>query len=176
MSIEEIPHRTAHFIRATLGTGIHLPSACYLYAAAALGALKGTGAKFQAGGAMLGSSVAVGWGISVDPANKRFSVHADHEVDDEGTYCGHCWIELAERDPYTFHPFVFDAMEGYRGPRHDSDTYVVYHAIPSLRSSVRNFHRDRIRTVMNAAAKDEDFQRAIWTAACLNPEQRGLLP
>lgn len=136
----------------TLGVGGRRETSCYLFAAAAHGALRGTGAKFRAGGAFLTSSQVQGWGVSINPAQRQYVLTADTEVAEDGGYCGHCWVELDG-----FEPLVVDIMDGYAGPTKLPDVPVIYHAVPSLARSIRQRHGDAIRRIASAAGRDIQF-------------------
>jgi hypothetical protein len=155
MIIEAVPERTWALIESALAPRrFHSDSSCYLYAVAAHAALRGTGARFCAGGAFLWTSLITGWGLAVDPAGRQYFLTCDATVDeeDDGSYCGHCWVELG-----TFEPTVIDLMTGYVGPAKDVSKPVIYHHRPTLAQSIRRYHVDALRDAAKAARADTSF-------------------
>jgi hypothetical protein len=162
--MKSLHDRAWDLIEAAAPTKFERSTACFLYATAAHTALRGTGAKLCAGGAFLPSSGITGWGCSVDPTTMQFWITADQEVDEDGSYCGHCWVELGIYDAV-----VIDIMEGYVGPRQvcDRTKPVVYHHLPKLITAIRRHHGPIMKAVAQTVAKDRNFCAAIRAAANL---------
>lgn len=138
-----------------LPTRFHPDSSCFAFAAAAQAALRGTGARFVAGGAFLPDSQMIGWGLTLNPAGRSYYVTADQAVDPlDGGYCGHCWVELG-----TVEPRVVDLMGGYVGPTHNTDwsAPVIYRGVTSLGRSVRAHYAEQISAVARVVRKDREF-------------------
>lgn len=155
MTAETLPDRTWALVeRAVAPKRFHPSASCYLYAVAAQAALRGTGARFAAGGAFLSTSTMTGWGLIINPAGRNYYLTADKFVDaeDDGAYCGHCWVELGRYDP-----LVVDLMDGYVGRGKDFEKPVIYHPIPSLARSIRAYHDEAIHSVMTAVRRDTEF-------------------
>lgn len=137
-------------------------TSCLFFATAAASALRGTDWNFSAGGAMLSSSIASGWGLSVSPADQSYVCYASKEVDaEDGSYVGHCWVEAGPQCGR----YIVDIMEGYYGPRTDVTRLIVYHRIPSLGRSIKAYYRSRLTAIAKAARKDAEFVRVVSAAA-----------
>ncbi len=132
--------------------------ACYLYATAALAALQGRGARFTAGGAYTTGSSVMGWGLLINERDGTMTLTADQGVDADGTFCGHCWVEVPD-----WSPLVVDAMTGYVGPRvaGDAGCRVAYVPRRSLANSVRKHHQGAMEEVRKAVRADPRYAEAV---------------
>lgn len=131
-------------------------SACFLFAAAAHAALRGTGASFEAGGAFLASSGITGWGLSVSPREGTAYYHGSEEVDDEdGSYCGHCWVRFPSRH------WVVDVMEEFAGHQWDTGIPICYHPVKTLTQSIRDYHAETMRRVQREVRQHPDYIAAV---------------
>lgn len=127
--------------------------ACHLYAAAACGMLHGTGAAFECGAALLPpnpeqkSPIPVQWGLYGNPRNGDWLITASGELNDNGTFDGHCWVRLDDGR-------ILDLTCGYCGhSRIWLDPFVIYHRIPRLERKVRTFNADALRAARAAGAR-----------------------
>lgn len=162
MSLDELRPRTWALVEAALPDRRFAEHAgCFLYAIAAQAALQGTGARFTAGGAFLRSSQMTGWGVYLNPAIGGYLLGADREVDEEGGYCGHCWVETGS----TVEPTVLDVMDGYVGPRLDPAMPVVYHPVGALARSIRRHYAEEIAAVQRAARRDPAYRALVAAIA-----------
>lgn len=130
----------------------------FLYATAAPEALHGRGARFTAGGAYTSGSSVLGWGLLINEREGTMTLTADQSVDAEGTFCGHCWVEVPD-----WAPVVVDAMTGYVGPRVavDAGSRVAYVPRRSLANSVRKHHAEAMEAVRKAVRADKSYAEAV---------------
>ncbi|MBK6616343.1 hypothetical protein [Ottowia sp.] len=132
---------------------------CLYFAAGAAGAMRGVGGgRFVAGGPSLGSGVLRGWGLIVNPRDGTYSVTADRVVDEDGSFCDHCWVEVGP----PFDVTVVDLATGYIGPRVVNSDMIVYHPVGSLRASIRRRHGASLDAVTKLGGKDA-FLRAFFS-------------
>jgi hypothetical protein len=131
-------------------------AACFLFAAAAKAALPQY--RFVAGGAMTPGSIAYGWGVIHNPAAGQFIVCADREVDEDGEYCGHCWV--TRYNPGSLDLVVVDVMEPYGGASF-VEGEICYASIGSLARSISREYRAEINEAKRRVRKRPDLVARI---------------
>lgn len=151
---QRISERTWQVIESAVPRRFDRDSCCFLWAAVLAEGMKPHGGKMVAGGASLPGQVTMTWGVVHNPAARTFYLTADDSVDENGEYCGHCWVELPDWDPV-----VVDAMSKYSGARQIAETGVVYHPKPSLLRSIKRHFKAEIAAVRKAVKKDAEYQK-----------------
>jgi hypothetical protein len=100
----------------------------------------------------------MGWGLLLNERDGTMTVTADAAVDADGTFCGHCWVEVPD-----WEPIVVDAMTGYIGPRvrRVEGKRVAYAPRSELASAVRKHHDADIKLVRDAVRANAGYRRLV---------------
>jgi hypothetical protein len=158
-----VQERTWSLIERTHPGRFDADSCCFLWAAALAEGLRPHGGRMVAGGALLPGQGLDTWGIIVNPRDQTYFVTCDGAVDAEGTYTGHCWVEVKSGEwdwmRNAAEVTIYDAMTGYRGQPLGREPLLVYQPKPKLLASIRRHYRDEIAAVRRAARKDARFGR-----------------
>ena len=149
---------TWSLIDAATGRRFSSAACCFLFAAAAHEALRGRSPSFVAGGAHTSGSSVMGWGLLLNERDGTMTVTADAAVDADGTFCGHCWVEVPD-----WEPTVVDAMTGYIGPRvrRVEGKQVAYAPRSGLASAVRKHHDADIKLVRDAVRANAEYRQLV---------------
>ncbi len=154
----ELSESTWSLIDAATGRRFAAGTGCFLFAAAAQEALRGRSPAFMAGGAHPPGTSVMGWGLLINSRDGAMTVTADEAVDVDGTFCGHCWVEVPD-----WEPIVVDAMTGYIGPRVSrvAGEQVAYAPRAGLATAIRRHHDEDMKLVRRAVRANAGYRRLV---------------
>ena len=100
----------------------------------------------------------MGWGLLLNEREGTMTVTADGAVDADGTFCGHCWVEVPD-----WEPIVVDVMTGYIGPRvrRVEGKQVAYAPRSGLSLAVRKHHEADIKLVRDAVRANAGYRQLV---------------